>query len=326
MGLIYNELLKMVRKKRILVVLLILAILIPIFTYAQYRTVQTNIQNLGTSDWKTLIQQQIVDNQNRLTSSRIPEEWRKLIKISIQQQQYYLDHDINPTSPGAPTFIRKFIDQAISLFLPLLIVVVAADIVSSEHSGGTIKLLLTRPVQRWKVLLAKYVSLILLVSFIVTVTALLSYLISGLVFGYTGWNMPVLTGFDTQNDELITQGVHLVPQWKYILMSYGLAWFACTAVATLSLMVSVLLRSTAASMGTMLAAIIAGNLLTQLSPSWTTIKYFVFTNLSLTNYLSGTPMMIEGMSLPFSLIILCVWSIISLLIAFTVFTKKDILA
>ncbi|SDW28215.1 ABC-2 type transport system permease protein [Marininema mesophilum] len=325
-GLLYNELLKMVRKRRILVILLILSILIPIFTYAQYRTVQTNIQNLGTSDWKTLVQQQIVDNQNRLSSSRIPEEWRELIKINIQQQQYYLDHDINPTSPGAPTFIRKFVEQAISLFMPLLIVVVAADIVSAEHTGGTIKLLLTRPIRRWKILLAKYLSLTLLVSFIVIATALLGYLFSGLVFGYSGWDMPVLTGFETQNDELITNGVHLVPQWKYILMSYGLAWFTCIAVATLSLMVSVLVRSTAASMGIMLAAIVAGNLLTQLSPTWTTIKYFVFTNLSLTNYLSGTPMMIEGMTLPFSLTVLTVWSLVSLFIAFAVFIRKDVLA
>ncbi|GGE18816.1 ABC transporter permease [Marinithermofilum abyssi] len=323
--LVYNELLKMAKKKRLLVVLLIVAVLIPVFTYAQYRTVQNTMEQLGTSDWRAVVQQQIIDNQNRLSSSRIPKEWKEFIQINIQQLQYYLDHDINPNAPGAPTFVRRFVEQAIALFLPLLVVVVASDIVSSEHSGGTIKLLLTRPVRRWKILWSKYLALILVVSLIVTATALLSYLISGLIFGYKGWDMPVITGFQEKNGELITTNVHLIPQWQYILMAYGLAWFTCVAVATLSFMVSVLVRSTAASMGIMMAALISGSLLVQLAPSWTTLKYLAFTNLQLTDYLSGTPTMIEGMSLPFSLAVLGVWSLIALAIAFIVFQRRDVM-
>jgi ABC-2 type transport system permease protein len=324
--LVYNELLKMVKKKRLLVVLLIVAILIPIFTYAQYRTVQNTVEQLGTDDWRAVLQQQIIDSQNRLSSSRLPEQWRELIKLNIQQQQYYLDHDINPTAPGAPTFVRQFIQESVSLFLPLLVVVIASDIVSSEHASGTIKMLLTRPVRRWRILLSKYLALLLVVSLVLVATAVLSYLISGVIFGYSGWNLPVLTGFQDQNGELITDQVRLIPQWQAILMGYGLGWFACVAVATIAFMVSVLVRSTAASMGIMMAALIAGSLLTQLAPTWTTLKYFAFTNLRLTDYLSGNPTMIEGMTLPFSLMVLGTWSIVSLIVAFTVFIRKDILA
>ncbi|SDC19293.1 ABC-2 type transport system permease protein [Melghirimyces thermohalophilus] len=325
-GLVYNELLKMVKKKRVLSVLLIIAVLIPLFTYGQYRTIQNTIDQMETSDWRSILQQQIIDNQNRLSSSRMPPEWKEHLKLHIQQQQYYLDHDINPATPGAPTFVRKFIGEAVSLFLPLLVVVIASDIVSSERGAGTIKLLLTRPVRRWQVLLSKYVALLLLVSFTVTATAILGTLISGVIFGYAGWEMPVFTGFKENNGELITQQVHLVPQWQYILMAYGLAWFSSLTVATLSFMVSVLMRSTAASMGTMLAAVISGSLLTQIAPSWTALKYLAFTNLRLTDYLSGRPAMIEGMSLPFSLSILTLWSLAGLIIAFTVFAKRDVLA
>ncbi|MBD1371753.1 ABC transporter permease [Hazenella sp. IB182357] len=324
--LIYNEWLKMVRKKRIWVITLILLVLIPIFTYAQFRTIQQTVAEMGTSDWRALLQQQIIDQQNRLSSSRLPEEWRDWIKLSIQQQQYYLDHDINPTAPGAPTFVRKFIEESVSLFLPLLVVVLAADIVSSEHTAGTIKSLLTRPVQRWKVLLSKYLALLLSISVLMMITAILSYLISGVIFGYQGWNMPVLTGFQEQNGQLITSFVHLVPQWKYILMAYGLAWFTCVAVGTLSFMVSVLVRGTAASMGVMLAAVISGSLLAQLAPTWSMLKYFAFTHLRLTDYLSGKPILIEGMSLSFSILVLSVWSILAILIAFITFQRRDVLA
>ncbi|MEW9033234.1 MAG: ABC transporter permease [Planifilum fimeticola] len=325
-GLVYNELLKLVRKRRMLVIFLILLVLIPVFTYAQYRTYKTTTEQMGTSDWRALLQQQIVDTQNRLASNRVPEEWKEFMRLRIQVQQYYLDHDINPSAPGAPTFVRKFIEESISLFLPLLVVVVASDIVSSEYGQGTIKLLLSRPVRRWKILLSKYVALLLVISLILLLTAILAYLISGTVFGYGGWGMPVLTGFQMKGEHVITDFVHLVPQWKYILMALGLAWFTCTAVATLSFMVSVLVRSTAASMGIMLAALIAGSLLVQLAPSWTSLKYLAFTNLKLTDYLSGAPILIEGMSLPFSLSVLSLWSAAGLIIAFTVFVRRDVLA
>lgn len=326
MGLVYNEMLKMVRKKRIWVILAILVILIPIFTYAQAQAAERAIKQIGTSDWKVVLKQQIIDQQNRLTSSRLPEEWKAFINLNIQQQEYYLKHDINPAAPGAPTFMRKFVEESVSLFLPLLVVVLAADLVSSEHSGGTIKLLLTRPVRRWKVLLSKYISLLLGISFIVCSTAILSYLLSGVIFGYGGWELPVLTGFQERNGALLTEFVHLIPQWKYIIMAYGLAWLSCIAIGTISFMVSVLVRSTASSMGIMLAAVISGSLLGQLAPTWNALKYLAFTQLRLTDYLAGRPILVEGMTLPFSLGVLGVWSLVAFIIAFVAFSRRDVLA
>lgn len=324
-NLVHNEMIKMIRKKRLLVITLILIVLIPIFTYAQYRTLQNTIQNIGSSNWKVVLQQQIVDQQNRLASSRVPQEYKKLIQLNIKQQQYYLDHNINPNAPGAPTFVRGFVEQSVSLFLPLLVIILAADIVSSEHSLGTIKLLLTRPVKRWKVLLSKYIALILNISLVITITILLCYLISGIIFGYRGWTFPVISGFRSQGEQLVTDYVHLLPQWQYILMAYGLAWFTCIVVGTLSFMVSVLMKNTASSMGIMLAALISGSLLEQVAHYWPALKYSAFTHLRLTNYLSGDPSLIPGMSLPFSLTVLSIWTIVSLIISFVTFTRQDVL-
>ena len=133
----------------------------PAFVYAQYREIETT-KRLGTTDWKVSLQQQIVDSQNRLNNSRLPEEWRDWLKVRVEQQQYYLDHDINPMAPGAPTFVRSFIEQGITLFIPLLVMIVAIDIVSGERSDGTMKMLLTRPIRRWKILLSKYVTMLFL--------------------------------------------------------------------------------------------------------------------------------------------------------------------
>ncbi|MGJ7921116.1 ABC transporter permease subunit [Neobacillus sp. LXY-4] len=322
--LIENELLKIVRKRKMVVVILIMAVLISMFTYAQYREQERIQETLGTRDWRTTLQQDIINKQNRLSSTGISEEWRKQLKISVEQQQYYLDHDINPTEPGAPTFVREFLQHAIQLLLPLLVMIISADIVSSEHSAGTVKLLLTRPVKRWRILLSKYITLILSVSFLIMSFAVLSYLISGLVFGFSGWSAPVLTGFLVENGELSTEAVHLVPQWEFLLMVFGLAWFVSLVVGTLSFMLSSLIKSTAAGMGVMLACLIAGMILTNMVSSWESAKYLFMVNLTPTIYLTGGTPPIEGMTLGFSLMVLLIWGVAGIAISFITFTRKDI--
>lgn len=322
----YNEIEKVYRKKRILIIMLIISILIPIFVYAQLQQTKEVSKRFGTSDWKIALQQDIIDKQNRLNSSGIPEEWKNFLKVEIEQQQYYLENNINPTYPGAPTFIRVLMEQSIGwLLLPLLIMVLTIDIVSGERSDGTIKLLLTRPVKRWKVLLSKYISVNLLISFLIIMYGLIAYVISGVVFSFKGWSVPTFTGFTIQNGTLLTDNVQLIPQWEYILMVFGLAWFSCIIIGTLAFMVSVLVRTTPAAMGIMLASLITGSVLSGLATSWSGAKYFFSVNLDLTDYLSGQLPMIEGLNMGFSLITLSIWGIIGLIAAFTVFVKQDML-
>lgn len=323
--LVKNEVLKIIKKRRFLVVILVLAVLIPIFTFAQLKVAQNAEKQFGTSDWRVTTQQQIYDYTNRLGSARVPEEWKKFMMVQVQQLQYYLDKDINPRVPSGVTFTIGFLTETVSLFLPLLVLSIASDLVSGERSGGTIKMLLTRPVLRWKILASKFIALLLFVSLIIVITMAMSYLISGFVFGYGGWDMPVLTGFQVEGTDVNTAYVHTIDQWLFLIMQGGLAWFSVMTVACLALMVSVLVRSTAASIVIMMASIIAGLILANIASSWESAKYLFMVNLDLPNYLSGQLPPIEGMTLPFSMTVLAIWAIGSLIVSFTVFTKQDIL-
>lgn len=322
--LVRNEVMKIWKKKRFFVILLILSILIPIFTYAQMRVSQNIQEQMGT-DWRINLEQQINDYNNRISSPRIQEEWRRSMSVQVQVLQYYLDHDINPSSPNAVTFSNEFLKNAIALFLPLMVLVIASDLVSSEHSSGTIKLLLTRPVRRWKVLTSKFIAMILYTSLTVLSLVLLSYLISGILFGYGGWNVPVLTGFSVSGLDVDTSNVHALEQWKYVIMEMGLAWFSCIVIGCLALMISVLVRSTAAGMGIMLATLIAGLILSAMASSWESSKYFFMVNIQTINYLAGGLPPIDGMTLFFSLTVLSIWAAVSILISYLVFTKQDVL-
>ena len=321
--LVHNEMMKIMARKRLIVIALITAVLVGLFTYAQYKETMERQEKLGT-DWRAQVQAQIVDISNRLSSSRMSEDLRERLQITLKQSQYYLDHDINPTEPGAPSFVRMFIENSGPMFIPLLVMVIASDLVSSEHTLGSIKLLLTRPVKRWKILFSKYIALILSISLIIAIVGLLAYLLSGIIFGYQGLNAPIITGFTAQGGNLDTSEVRLVSQWRFLFMDFGLVWFVAVVVGTLSFMLSVLIRSTAAGMGIMLAALISGSILSNMVSSWEFAKYLFMVNLNLTGYLSGAAPPIEGMTLLFSIMLLSLWWLASLFVSFVVFTRQDV--
>ncbi|MCM3783938.1 ABC transporter permease [Neobacillus mesonae] len=322
--LVKNEVIKMVKKKRFYVILLVLIVLTPMFTYAQMRESQDKQEKFG-NDWRLEMQQAITDNQNSLGSDRVPEEWKQYRRIYIQQLQYYLEHDINPNEPSGVTFTREFMNNSINLFIPLLVVSMASDLVSGERTSGTIKMLLTRPVKRWKILLSKLITLLMFVSLVVLAVFVICYIIAGLFFGFKGFTFPIFTGFQINGSDVDMSKVHVVEQWEYLLMQSGLIWFVSLIVAMLSFMVSTLVKSTSASIVIMMAALIAGTILTNMASAWDSAKYLFMVNLNLTNYLAGTLPPIEGMSLLFSLSVLTIWGVCSLLVSFLVFTKRDIL-
>ena len=322
--LIQNEMMKLIARKRLIIIAIIVAILVALFTYAQYKQTQEQQEKLGSTDWRVAVQTQIIDLTNRLSSSRMSDDQRERFQITLKQQQYYLDHDINPSEPGAPTFVRMFIENAGPMFIPLLVMVIASDLVSSEHSLGSIKLLLTRPVKRWRILLSKYITLLFSISMILAIVCVLSYIISGIVFGFKGLNAPIITGFSAANGILDTSNVRMISQWKFILMDFGLVWFVAVVVGTLSFMLSVLIRSTAAGMGIMLASLISGSILSTMISSWESAKYLFMVNLNLTGYLSGISPPITGMTLLFSIGILIIWWVLALFISFFVFTRQDV--
>ena len=322
--LVKNEVLKILLKKRFLVIVLVLVVLTPVFVYAQLKTAKEREKQFGTDDWRVVVQQQIYDMTNRLGSARIPEEWKRMYRVQIQQLQYYLDHDVNPAHPSGVTFTRMFLSESASMFIPLLVLAVASDLVSGERSMGTIKLLLTRPVSRRKIPLSKLVALALFVGLIVLVSVAVSYLISGAVFGYGGWGVPVFTGFALEGTEVDLSRVHAVSQGVYVWMQAGLVWYAAMCVACLAFFVSVLVRSTAASIVIMMASIIAGMILMNMAGAWKSAKYLFILNLDLPRYLSGMLPPVEGMTLPFSMAVLGLWSLAALAASFIVFSKQDI--
>jgi ABC-2 type transport system permease protein len=330
--LIENEVIKMISKRRLMFVLAILIVLISIFAYgqnqSQARTKAQLSQRMGisaTDDWRKLADQQLIALKNRLDSPYSDEKSKASTRVRMEQLQYNVDQNINPLEQSAAKFTTTFMQQAIFLFLPLLIIMLSADMVSGEYSSGTIKLLVVRNVPRWKILLSKYLTLVVLEVVVVFFTFVLAAIISGFFFGFGGWLAPVATGFKVVAGKLDTTGVLNVPQWQYSLMVYSLGFFVAFVVGSISFMISVLVKSTAASIGIIMSTLVAGNFISFFLADWKITRYMFMVNLRLTDYLSGSFQPIEGMNMLFSVTVLLGWAIASIIISFVYFTKQDIM-
>jgi len=331
-NLVKNEVIKIVYKKRVFIIFGILLILVILFAYGQYYTVNKNKEQLEkrigisqTYDWKMLAQQQIINQKNRQESAYVTENEKASINVRISQLQYAIDNNTNPIDTNAARFSIAFMEQAIYMFLPLLIIMLAADMVSGESTNGTIKLLLTRVVPRWKILLSKFIALVMLELVVLAFTLLASIIVAGLFFGFGGWMEPVTVGFKVIGGKLDSSSVINLPQWQNIVLVYALAFFVSLVIGCISFMVSVLVKSTATSIGIMMSTLVGGTFLSFFLSDWDIIRYFFMVNLRLTDYLSGNVQPIDGINMSFSIIVLAVWGIGALFVSFIRFTKQDIL-
>jgi ABC-2 type transport system permease protein len=258
--------------------------------------------------------------RNWVRQGRMPESQKAWVEFEIARLQYHLDRNVNPDAMSGPLFARGFANFGTSfLLLYLLSIVFAADIVSSEFTQGTIKLLLSRPVPRSGVLASKVVSLALAISLTVLLGGIVAYLFGGLAYGYKGWSAPMLTGFRPVAGTIDPASVRVVPVWLDAVVVFGLAWFGTLAVGFVGFLMSVVLRSTA-------AALIVGSLLPFIAPNWEFQKYLFPTNLKLPDFYTGSPPPIAGMTLGFSITVLAVWGVAAVVAAFVVFTRRDVLA
>ncbi|WP_441895000.1 ABC transporter permease [Paenibacillus sp. YAF4_2] len=93
--------------------------------------------------------------------------------------------------------------------------IIAGDIIAAEFSTGTIKLLLIRPSSRIKILLSKYLAMLLFSMVLLLILFVISFLINGILFGFNDMDLPLLhfTGGQVVEQNMV---LHL---WKTYLLN-----------------------------------------------------------------------------------------------------------
>src|SRR5260221_11534782 len=206
--LVRNETLKILRRRRFAVVVAILAAILSLISYAQYK----RLSEMHNRNWRAEMQQRVAGLQNALRRGR-NEGWTRWARSETARLQFYMDHDIEPDKPTVPIVVR-LVANVSGWLLPLLVAMLGSGIVSAESAEGTDKLLLTRPVRRWKVLAAKLTTLWIFATLTLVAAAVLAWLVSVPVLPAGSWTAPMFSGFKLTAGTVQLDAVRQLPLWR----------------------------------------------------------------------------------------------------------------
>ncbi len=224
-------------------------------------------------------------------------------------------HNTNTLKGILEDFYSQF-----GIFLIVVVVMIAGTIVSEEFNKGTIKLLLVKPYTRNKILMAKAMTTLIMMIFIIVVTLVMQMLIGGIIFGFDSLSEPVVAyNFNTNTMEemniFTNLGVQTLTQLPMIIL-----------LATLAFAISALFTNSTLAIAISLLGFMAASIINQLVIGYDLqfMKYFVTMNWDLSIYANGALPYMEGMNMTMSIIICVIYFLIMMIPTFIVFKKRNI--
>ena len=216
------------------------------------------------------------------------------------------------------------------IHVPLLVALVAGDMVAGEANMGTLRLLVTRPVSRTRLMLAKFTASVIYTVMLLVWMAFLALLLSMLFFGTNDMII-------ARNDVMEQIGRNDI-LWRYFA-AFGYAAVALSTVAALAFLLSVFAENSIGPIVSTISIVIVLTILSEMKiPLYdNTVKPYLFTSHMLAwkgffySKASGDGQAIPGSdeNLPAilrSLAVLLSYIALFVTTAIVVFRKKDILS
>ncbi|OPJ57423.1 ABC transporter permease subunit [Clostridium oryzae] len=295
-------------------------------------------------DWKTKLDNNIKSYKQQLTNSKLDEGNKASIKADLDKLQYLKQHNIKPQDDltlNSVLIIQKIIGILGLIFLPIGIVMFSSDMVSGEYTPPTMKVLLTQPVSRAKVLASKFIAVTLSAIVLIVGIELIYFIITGLMFGFGNLNYPMMVGgkyhydkmqlmrYGTKMVTLIYNSLHVIPTWQYLIQLFGLNILYIVSASAFCFLVSTVMKSSMVSMATGSVFIIAVLVLSEAVQSIHKITQFIFLSYGNVDDLITGGIAVgfknPNVNLELAVIVMVVWGVLSYVISHIVFTKKDIL-
>ncbi|WNR43925.1 ABC transporter permease [Paenibacillus roseipurpureus] len=309
-NLIRNEHMKIYRRLRTLILALLLVVITVLTGILSHSNDHVN------DNWKTRAAETIAHNKTELTNPDIPEKFKKQMREDNAMQQYMLDHDYPPMDN---TLWGGMLTAAgLVVVLTLFTVIIAGDMVASEFTWGTIKLLLIRPASRSKILLSKYVTTLMFSAAFLVLLFITALIVNGILYGFGRLGLPHLTVNAAGEVKEASMLFH-------VLATYGLKLVELVMIVTLAFMISTVFRSASLAIGLSIFIMFAGNVITLLFLRYSWGKYFLFANTDLTQYLEDQPLA-EGMTMGFSITVLLFYFLLFNVLSWEIFRRRDIAA
>lgn len=246
-------------------------------------------------------------------------EYKELLK-NENISKYSLDNkvDLQDYSNARNTFMNVISDNLV--FFVIFIIMIAGSIVAEEFNKGTIKMLLIRPYQRWKILLSKYIASLLMLLFIIVVIIFSQYIIGGIIFGFASYKIPAIVYNFTSNS------IVEMSMLKYLLLNIGSILPYLLIILTLAFTVSTVFTSTSLAITLSFIIIFFSSLINNLIivNNVKILRFFPTMCWDLSDFLFGGQPIFEYSTLNLCLTVDITTLILMLIISFFTFKIKNI--
>lgn len=309
-SLIQNEWMKLWHKKgtwAILGILLLVIIGVGVLD-------KVTMEEVDTSNWKQE-QQVLIDDANAQLKTPDLDEWSiQMYEEQKAMAQYRLDNNaapqVNQSMEGNMAF-----GASIMVLITLLTVIPGASIVSQEFTDGTIKMLLTRPVSRFKILTSKLITIFLFGLSLIVLTIILTTAIGFILFGTaTGIDLTIVDGVVQQTNTITDVFLTYVYSLGDFTMSILFAFFIGTVFSSPSIAIAL-----------SMLFLMMGPMIILLLQKYIPVEYIWLTHSDLTQHLTKE-FFVEETTLSMSLTVLVIYAIVFLALSFMTFIKRDVKA
>jgi ABC-2 type transport system permease protein len=160
--------------------------------------------------------------------------------------------------------------QTLLVHVPLLIALVAGDMISGEANMGTLRLLVSKPISRTNLILSKFMASAVYTLALLIWMAVWSLFVSLLIFGAD--DMIIM------KSEVVTQILKSDTLWRYVA-AFGFAALAMVTVASLAFFLSLFAENSIGPIMACMSIIIVFTILNTLNlPIFNAVKPFLFTS------------------------------------------------
>ncbi|MCM3338327.1 ABC transporter permease [Paenibacillus sp. MER TA 81-3] len=271
---------------------------------------------LHTGDWKVDIEKRLQDNYtllSQLESDETNNKYKKQIDNYIMLDEYSINKNIPPVEDySAIGFVKKNI--AVTWIINAIMIIYASSIISNEYAWGTIKFLVVRPYKRSKILISKFLTIIILNLFFYVILMIYSFFVGLMIHGFEFNHFITL---NLKNGQVVEQNIYYV-----IMKLYLYNFIPNISYVSLAIMVSTLLKSSGVAAAISIAISTLGGVLAASISMYPFAKYVLFVNTDLVKYIQGTAP-IQGGAEWFSITIILFYSTLFFIPSIYIFNKRS---
>lgn len=204
------------------------------------------------------------------------------------------------------------------LIIVIIFTILTSGIVIDEVNKGTIKQLLVTPNKRYKILLSKYLTGIIIILFLILITFLMQLLIGGIMLSFRSLRIPFVY-YDFNLNHIVTMNIF---RYFLIITLYKMPMFII--LNTVLLFLNVFTNNKVITTILVIVLYASNTISIALSNNFNALMYYIGTHFDLSIYRFGMIINNTDLNLLLSIFVVFIYFIVLIVPTFVIFSKKDI--